>query len=380
MKKFINDNLFLMLSYLSTNKKIIKNIFYLFPFSLLFFCPISFAVTDHFLVKTIREGDVVAVGKLIQKGNLGVNQILQFREVNSYLSDEADYEYTPLMVAAASGLTAMTKKLIEWGAEPDQQVDDKTALMLAVSYGHKDVVMFLIEQGANVHLRNSEDFTILMLTVLGYNKEVATLLMEYLKSKNPDDSTDTELLAEVVSGCNVETLKQLTANQMDADIQSIISAMSSAGDDKIQIMISLIARGADINAQDKVGDTALMCAAATQNEKAIRLLLENEANTNISNKKGVTALMSASERRSTKIVELLIKNKANINARDNVGDTALMCAVREQHTQIARLLIDNKADPNIQNMYKKTALMYAKKNNDTEVMKLLIENGADANM
>ena len=68
---------------------------------------------------------------------------------------------------------------------------------------------------------------------------------------------------------------------------------------------ALLDKGADVNAKDKYGDTALMGAAEAGNTDVVRVLLDKGADVNAKSKDGVTALMYAKEKNHTKIIEVL---------------------------------------------------------------------------
>ncbi|MCY4176966.1 MAG: ankyrin repeat domain-containing protein, partial [Endozoicomonadaceae bacterium] len=382
MKKFVNYNPCITRSYSLTNRMIIRNAFYLFSLSLLFFCPISFAIDDYMIIEIIHSGNAAVVDKLIQDGDLKVNQTLKIAEEEFPLWQTVDNEYTPLMVAAKSGPIKIVTNLIKQGARINQQLNNMTALMHAAAWGNKDVVMFLINKGADVHVKNSNNSTVLMLAVLGYSTTVSILLMQYLEEKNPGCLTNIERLVKVASGFDVEAVKQLVTDKTDAEVQNIISAIPLARDNKIQIITSLIKSGVNINAQDKWGNTALMCAVTTQQIEIIRPFVENKADINIQNKNGVTALMCAAEGGSTEIVKRLLNRNADTNIQNDDGDTALICAAKCKSAEAVKLLLDNGADANAKDQHGSTALIYAaekQSTESTEIVKILLENGANIN-
>lgn len=85
----------------------------------------------------------------------------------------------------------------------------------------------------------------------------------------------------------------------------------------------LISRGADINAQDKDGRTALMYASQNGQAGIVRMLVEAKADVNARDKDGATALMFAAESNSLDVVQCLIANNADVEAEDNSGSIAL---------------------------------------------------------
>jgi len=69
----------------------------------------------------------------------------------------------------------------------------------------------------------------------------------------------------------------------------------------------LIKKGADVNAKNKAGVTALMLAAVNGHTDIVKLLLDKGADVNVKDKDGKTALMYAADRGHTDIVKLLRK-------------------------------------------------------------------------
>ncbi len=106
-----------------------------------------------------------------------------------------------------------------------------------------------------------------------------------------------------------------------------------------EIVQALLAKGADVNAKKKYGNTALMYAAERGSTDIIQALLANGTNANAKNLEGETALMFAVKLGHTETVQALLAYGADVNAKDNYyGRTALTLASMKNHTQIANLL------------------------------------------
>ena len=75
----------------------------------------------------------------------------------------------------------------------------------------------------------------------------------------------------------------------------------------------------------------------------VTMLLEKGADVNAEDDYGITALMCASENGHTEIVSMLLEKGADVHAKDNDGTTALMFAHQEGYTDIVRMLIQNGA-------------------------------------
>lgn len=139
---------------------------------------------------------------------------------------------------------------------------------------------------------------------------------------------------------------------------------------------ALLDKGADVNAKDKDGWTALMFAANNGHATIVQALLDRGADVNAKteDEKGATALMVTAWQGHTAIVEALLDRGADVNAKaKDDGMTALMLAVMEGHTATVQALLDKGADVNAKDKSGLTALMLAKSEGHTEiVVKLLI--------
>ena len=93
----------------------------------------------------------------------------------------------------------------------------------------------------------------------------------------------------------------------------------------------LIEKGADVNAYDKYGQTALMLAAKYKSKvdmDIVKLLIEKGADVNARDNLDYTGLMTAAFDGRLDIVKLLIEKGVNINLRNKNDDTALSIARR----------------------------------------------------
>ena len=99
---------------------------------------------------------------------------------------------------------------------------------------------------------------------------------------------------------------------------------------------TLLAAGADVNARGSVGQTALHLA---RKPAIVRMLLDAGININAIDVIGdTTALMYASERGLAAIVRMLLDDGANISLTNKEGLTAAMIAAKNHHGDIVKLL------------------------------------------
>lgn len=105
----------------------------------------------------------------------------------------------------------------------------------------------------------------------------------------------------------------------------------------------------------------------------LRRLLEEGADINATNNNGRTALMGATSYRNRGIVKELLVEGANVDAADSRGRTALMMAVINNDADIVALLIGAGADLTLQDKDQKTAATFSEKIKNKKLVKLLEE-------
>jgi ankyrin repeat protein len=130
-----------------------------------------------------------------------------------------------------------------------------------------------------------------------------------------------------------------------------------------QIVLALLAKGADVHAKDEYGDTALLALIDARQSPYARdieiIPLENPD-----------------------LVSAVIDKGADINARDFSGETTLMVAIQWGMTQTANSLIDRGADVNVvaPGCSPGTALNLAIDFGHPDLVKRLIANHADVDL
>ena len=173
-------------------------------------------------------------------------------------------------------------------------------------------------------------------------------------------------------------LPLLFAHTADGDVNTELYE-AAAADDTAEVE-QLIRYGADVNAKQKNGWTALMVAAGRGRTESLKVLIDAGADVNVEKNNGQTALMVAADKGSTETIKPLIDAGADANAKYNSGLTAMMLAVGGGHTETLKALIEVGADVNAKSdRLGRTALMFAARTGQTVSVKTLIDAGADVN-
>jgi ankyrin repeat protein len=143
---------------------------------------------------------------------------------------------------------------------------------------------------------------------------------------------------------------------------------------------ALLRRGAEVNAAQGDGMTALHWAASKGNAEMVGVLLKAGASVKTTTRiDSATPLHLAAAAGSAPALDGLIAAGADINAVTAPGTTALMLAAAAGSPDAVKVLLAHGANPNARESAKgHTALMFAAAANRTDAVKVLLELGADA--
>jgi ankyrin repeat protein len=140
-----------------------------------------------------------------------------------------------------------------------------------------------------------------------------------------------------------------------------------------EVVQLLLARCADVNAQDTIGFTALHSAAYKGNTEAVEQLLAKGADINHKDGFGRTALHWAAYKGRAETAKLLISKVNNVNEPNNSGWTPLHVAAWYGNTEVVRLLLASGADAGARDSEGRTPLSMATENDHQDVAKILSE-------
>ncbi len=142
---------------------------------------------------------------------------------------------------------------------------------------------------------------------------------------------------------------------------------------------SLLKEGADVNAAQGDGMTALHWAALSNDVETAEMLLHAGANVKAATRLGAyTPLLLASRSGHGAMVETLLNAGSDPNQATGTGATPLMLAAASGNADAVRSLLARGAEVNARESRRgETALMFAAANNRAEVTALLLSKGAD---
>lgn len=204
--------------------------------------------------------------------------------------------------------------------------------------------------------------------------KIATIILLFLSINLNAQSVDLELVNELVDNIkqgDLKSMKKLEAHLFGIILEIVESYDNNYKENTFLKIIEYVNKKINLNfnATNENGDTFLIAASRQGSLKIVKSLIGYGADVNAKNNDGRTALMLTS---NLEIAKLLIDSGADVNAKNNNGGTALTQAVNWDRLEIAKLLIDNGADT-------KNSLTYLTSVTKWEMVKLLIGNGADIN-
>ncbi len=264
----------------------------------------------------------------------------------------------------------MVELLIQYGADVNAtNKDGRTALSSAIlaDNANKKIIELLLKNNANP---NVDD---ILLSACHYQKcTIVEVLIEYGADVNATNKDGRTALSSAInnSGASIEIVELLLKNHINPNVDDILHI--ACYEQNLAMVELLIQYGADVNATDKDGKTALFSAifADNANKKTVELLLKNNANPNVDN-----ILHHACYEQNFALVKLLVENGADVNATDKDNETALYNAIIADNAnkKIIRYLIANGADIHKENNNGISPLSFAE-SNKISLVKVLTEH------
>lgn len=159
---------------------------------------------------------------------------------------------------------------------------------------------------------------------------------------------------------------------------ALMMAAGAAGAGCAHTVQALLEAGAEIDARNARGGTALMYAVMGGDPHIVQTLLDRGAKINAAGTNGWTAVMIASAKGRDAIIEILLRHGADINARDMYGWTPLMRAAYQGRVETVRTLLAHPGvDINARDDHGATVLHHVASMGSVEMTRLLMAHGAD---
>jgi ankyrin repeat protein len=166
------------------------------------------------------------------------------------------------------------------------------------------------------------------------------------------------------------------------DAQGRTAIMAATYGNHIETVKALLDAGADVNVRDAMLNNPFLYAGAEGYLDILKLAWAAGADTRLTNRFGGIAIIPASERGHVEVVQWLLENTdINVNHVNNLGWTALLEAIilsngGPRHQQIVALLIKHGADVNLADKDGVTPLAHARQRGYADIERVLSAAGA----
>uniref|UniRef100_A0A673NM84 non-specific serine/threonine protein kinase n=1 Tax=Sinocyclocheilus rhinocerous TaxID=307959 RepID=A0A673NM84_9TELE len=197
-----------------------------------------------------------------------------------------------------------------------------------------------------------------------------------------EDSFVMKAIIHAINDDNVPGLKHLLGSLTSYDINQpnkhgTPPLLIAAGCGNVQIIDVLMKKGAEIQAFDKTGATAIYHAARHGHVGTLRFLHEKKCPLDIQDKSGETALHVAARYGNVDVVQYLCSIHANPDLVDREQETPLHCAAWHGYSAVARALCEAGCDVNARNREGESPLLTASARGFKDIVECLLEHGAN---
>jgi ankyrin repeat protein len=357
--------------------------------------PVQQALQD--IVVAARDGDVAALAARLDA----------HPELIDELAGRGFFKATPLHLAARHNRPGAIRLLIERGADVDAREfpDNAAPLHFAAMYGDLEAVRLLVEAGADVDGKGDDPGV----GVLGWAtcfKEVREDIAAYLLSHGAELNLWTAVALDRPDELRAMIARDpaLLGARMTRNQHRRTPLHHAAAKGRLRMVELLLELGADPNATDAAGATALTTASQERADPAIvaallaagtrpdlltavntgryadaEAMVRDDPSRLGPDGADTIALHLAVSKRNLATLRWLLAHGIAVNAKRPLWDcnsTALHMTVESGAIEIARLLLDAGADPNIRDdKYHATALGWADYFGRADFADLLREKG-----
>lgn len=331
-------------------------------------------------------------------------------EAGSPISDRAcdgDTVITPLQAAVQTKQHSLVRKLLDSGANSEVNSlcfrDDlvprsrniffngiEPPLHLAVTLGDSEMVMMLLQAGADINNPQAKFWgcSALTLAIRRNNQQMFDLVVA--RGANMLDST---AVVEAIERENFPLVRMLTLRSQDgykyegtSGYEALCKAVQQRSPDMVKLLLSI-----GINPNNRSHTETALGAAIIHYEgpatEIVGLLLQAGADPNGQIEPcrryggARTALVAAAGVGDVSLVTLLIQYGADPNAppKGMISRSPLQAACEEEKLGVVKLLLVHGADVNASPAWHNggTALQFAAINGNLELVLMLLERGAD---
>lgn len=317
-------------------------------------------ISEDGLIEASKMGRIVSLFYAVKNDHL---KLAEYLILNGTLVDtKNEHMETPLLCVISQLIRPfyietnretkfkMAKLLIKAGADVNYKYEGMSILHRAIKYDKPDVVLFLIENGANINIQDSVGRTPLYFALSNDRFKIAILLLDLDADPNIGDKVGIYPLEMAAQNAELDLILKLISKTKDVNLLGKKSALHYAAKRcKYEVVEKLIEKGALLDAKDKNGKIPLHYICNTYNDapdgvlslQIAKLLVEKGSSINVKDKEGNTPLHVATWRRKIDIAKILIDFGADINLKNNNGNKPMDFIFGELQSSIMEYINDD---------------------------------------
>jgi len=238
------------------------------------------------------------------------------------------------------------------------------------------VVELLLDNGADVAGADDAKTPVLRGTVEWGTPEMVELLIKRGANPNALDSAGSSLIEIALERCLTGIADVLLKHVAAFDPNANEQLHAAAANARLNVLLWLLDQGADINAGNKNGDSALHVAAG--HTEVFTALLARGANAHTRNNCGESVLHAAAPWHSC--LEMVLPLGLPIDEQNEKGRTALHLAANSGNVDSVKMLLRAGASINVQDHAGGTPLQVAANSGNVDSAKMLLRAGASVNV
>ena len=309
------------------------------------------------LLLAIEENKPKIVELLIKEGKANI--------YGSYAGEEID-KY-PIYCAVKNKNLNMIKILLNNNFDLKRE---PSILSYAIENGDENIIKYLLEKGSDIDDTSINGMSVLYDAVLNLNPKLVEYFLE--KGASIEGAGNSYIYGNIITAATGSKFNN-KYDKFPVDLE----ALEKSAENSAKIMETIISKADKNFINDYLdGKTPLIIAVGNSYLETAKILIENGADVNAVDFEGWSALSYAVNNGDIEIAKLLITNKAKIKGELLL---AIKSPIVESRIDMMKLLIENGANINYADENEFTPLNTAIEIGDMELTKFLITNGANVN-
>ncbi|KAJ6248331.1 ankyrin repeat [Anaeramoeba flamelloides] len=353
---------------------------------------------------------------LVSQGKTEIVKQLLEENPKSLKINEYDRSGLTALHHACKGEIDLVKLLLKHGADINigKLEDGHLPIHVAVFYEQKEILSFLLKNGADPFLEDSKGWTILTWVAFKNVVECFPILEENLESEEikklvsqRDRKGNTPLhLAALTNATHVvNELTNYLPNKISLNENGFAPIHNSVLANSKDVLRIFVNMSTNLDIMTSVGKTSLHYATESENIELVKILIRSGANTELRDFDGLTAYeiarlkgnkvlcdqflslkgdslihKAAKEKNQKEVLRILKQNPLEAQNIDKFGKTSLHISAEMGDISTIKILLNYGANINALSFTKNPPLYTAIKEDNFDTVKFLVKKGAEINI